>query len=161
MSDYRRVYIPGGTFFFTLNLFDRSSDLLVRHIEDLRASWRDVRETRPFETPAIVVLPDHFHMIMTLPEGDADYSTRMRLIKAGFTKRLPERIKSDGRKGERNVWQRRFWEHAIRNEADYDAHVDYIHSNPVKHGLVATPDDWPHSTWHRYKREYGYQWRPG
>lgn len=160
MSTYRRVYIPGGTFFFTINLYDRSSDLLVRHIETLRESWREVREVRPFETPAIAILPDHIHCLMTLPEDDTDYSTRIRLIKAGFTKRLPEAVKSDGRKGERNVWQRRFWEHAIRNEADYDAHVDYIHANPVKHGLVADPDEWPHSTWHRYKREYGYEWRP-
>jgi REP-associated tyrosine transposase len=95
VPDYRRLYIPGGTFFFTVTLKNRASDVLTAHIEALRQSWRDVRARRPFETPAAVVLPDHTHFMMTLPEGDHDYSTRIRLIKAGFTKCLPETIKAD------------------------------------------------------------------
>ena len=161
MPDYRRLYIPGGTFFFTVTLKNRTSDVLTANIEALRQSWRDVRARRPFETPAAVVLPDHTHFMMTLPEGDHDYSTRIRLIKAGFTKCLPETIKGEGRKGERNIWQQRFWEHAIRDEKDYEAHVNYIHHNPVKHGYVDEADKWPFSTWHRFRRDYGKAWRPG
>ena len=161
MPEYRRIYIPGGTYFFTVTLRDRSSDLLVREIARLRESWQDVRSRYPFETPAAVILPDHLHCMMHLPEDDFDYSTRIRLIKSGFTKRLPESMKGTGRKGERNIWQQRFWEHAIRDEKDYEAHVNYIHQNPVKHGYVTDPDDWPHSTWRRFKRDYGTAWRLG
>lgn len=154
MPNYRRLYIPGGSFFFTLTLAERKLDLLVRHIELLRASWRDVVKTWPFETVAAVILPDHLHIVLTLPQGDNDYPTRLRLLKHHFTKSLPEAIKSTGRKGERGIWQRRYWEHAIRDEADLEAHVNHIHYNPVKHGLVASMDDWPYSTWHRYKNEW-------
>ena len=160
MPDYRRLYIPGGTYFFTVALHDRTSGLLTQHITLLRQSWRDILGRYPFETPAAVILPDHMHFIMTLPEGDCDYSTRIRLMKSGFTKRLPETAKGQGRKGERNVWQQRFWEHAIRDERDFETHVNYIHHNPVKHGYVEDPDEWPHSTWHRFKRDYGHAWRP-
>ncbi|MBY9066510.1 transposase [Hyphomonas sp. WL0036] len=156
MSNYRRLFVPGGTYFFTLNLRDRRSDLLVRHIGALRESWGEVVRVRPFETLAAVVLPDHMHVVMALPEGDADYPARLRLLKSGFTRRLPAAEKAEGRKGERNVWQRRYWEHAIRDEADLDAHVNYVHFNPVKHGHVAEMDDWPYSTWPRRKAELGF-----
>ena len=109
---------------------------------------------------AVVILPDHLHMILSLPEGDANYPVRLGLLKQGFIKRLPENLKSDGRKGERNIWQRRYWEHAIRDEADLEAHVDYAHFNSVKHGYAEDVDDWPHSSWHRYKRDYGAEWEP-
>ena len=156
MSDYRRLFMPGGTYFFTLNLRDRRSDLLVRHIGLLRESWREVSNTHPFETLAAVVLPDHMHIVVSLPEDDADYPPRLRLLKSGFTRRLPDDVKSEGRKGERNVWQRRYWEHTIRDEADLEAHVNYVHYNPVKHGHVAEMDDWPYSTWHRRKTGLGF-----
>jgi putative transposase len=161
LPDYRRLYIPGGTYFFTVTLFNRASDLLVREIGTLRRSWRDIVRRHPFETPAAVILPDHIHFLMALPEGDSDYSTRIRLIKSGFTKRLPESLKGHGRKGERKIWQQRFWEHAIRDEKDFEAHVNYIHHNPVKHGYVEDSDDWPHSTWHRFKREWYQTRNPG
>tara|TARA_R110000782_G_scaffold142309_2_gene234972 strand:+ start:2059 stop:2532 length:474 start_codon:yes stop_codon:yes gene_type:complete len=149
MSNYRRLFVPGGTFFFTVNLRDRRSDLLVRRIDLLRESWRDVRQQWPFETIAAVVLPDHMHLVLALPEGDADFPVRLRLLKAGFTRRVPDVEKSDGRKGERNIWQRRYWEHAIRDADDLEACVTYVHFNPVKHGHVAGVEDWPYSTWHR------------
>lgn len=149
MPDYRRLYAPGGTYFFTVNLRDRSSDLLVREIDVLRAAWRDVATKRPFETVAAVVLPEHLHAIWRLPEDDDDFSTRWSLIKAGFTRRLGAASKSVGRKRERNIWQRRFWEHLIRDDEDMAAHIDYVHGNPVKHGLVADMGDWPYSTLHR------------
>ena len=146
MPDYRRRFVPGGTYFFTVNLNDRSSDLLVSHIDELRASWRDVREAWPFETIAVVVLPDHLHTVISLPEGDDKFPVRLRLLKSGFTRRLPENLKTTGRKGERGVWQQRNWEHHIRDEKDQEASIEYVHRNPVKHGLVNHPDDWPYST---------------
>ena len=149
MADYRRVFVPGATYFFTLNLQDRRSDLLVRHIGALRESWSDMRRAWPVDTLAAVVLPDHMHLVLALPEGDANYPARLRLFKSGFTRRLAEAEKSTGRKGERRVWQRRYWEHMIRDEADLIAHVDYVHNNPVKHGYATSPDHWPFSTWHR------------
>jgi len=153
MSDYRRVFVPGATYFFTLNLQDRRCDLLVRHIDALRESWRDMARAWPFETLAAVVLPDHLHLVLALPEGDANYPARLRLLKSGFTRRLPDAVKFTGRKGERKVWQRRYWEHMIRDEADLTTHVDYVHFNPVKHGHATSPEQWPYSTWHR--RENG------
>ncbi len=156
MSNYRRLFVPGGTFFFTVNLADRRSDLLVRHVALLRESWRDVVRQQPFETLAAVVLPDHMHLVIALPEGDANYPARLRLLKSGFTRRLSAAAKAEGRKGERNVWQRRYWEHAIRDEADLEAHVNYVHFNPVKHGHAAEMDDWPYSTWARRKADLGF-----
>jgi len=158
MPNYRRLYVPGGTYFFTVNLRDRRQKLLTREIDALRAAWRDVLRRHPFETIAAVVLPDHLHFLWRLPESDHDFSTRIRLVKAGFTRRLGSGVKSEGRKGERNVWQRRFWEHAIRDADDLKKHVNYIHFNPVKHQYVTDPDDWPHSTWHDWKKDYGKAW---
>ena len=150
MPDYRRHRVPGGCYFFTVNLLARRGNtLLTERIELLRDSVRRVRSVRPFTIDAWVVLPDHLHAVWTLPPGDEDFSTRWRLIKTFFVRGLPptERLSHVRREaGERGIWQRRFWEHAIRDDADYAAHVDYAHFNPVKHGLVAAPADWPYST---------------
>jgi len=153
MTDYRRCRVPGGTVFFTVTLADRRRRLLTDHIDTLRQAFRDVRQAHPFTIRASVVLPEHIHCLWELPAGDADYSTRWRQIKSAFSKALPrdERISaSRARKSERGIWQRRFWEHSVRDDADYAAHFDYIHYNPVKHGWVRRVQDWPYSSFHRY-----------
>ena len=153
MSRYRRAHIEGGTFFFIVNLADRSSDILVRHIDRLRRIYASVQERYPFETIAICVLPDHLHAVWSLPQDDSDFSLRWSLIKSGFSRGLPgdmPRSVSKIARRERGIWQRRYWEHAIRNDADLERHVDYVHFNPVKHGHVSQVCDWPHSSFHRY-----------
>jgi putative transposase len=164
MPDYRRNRVPGGTYFFTVNLLDRSSDLLVTCIGTLREAVRAVRNRRPFQIDAWVVLPDHMHAVWTLPTGDVDYPARWRAIKIAFAKALPKtEYVSPGRaaKGERGIWQRRYWEHTIRDDEDYARHVDYVHINPLKHGLVSCVADWPHSFFHRYvaRGVYAQDWR--
>jgi putative transposase len=153
MPNYRRAFIPGGTYFFTVNLLERgSNDLLVRHISALRESVRTTRRLHPFDIHAWVVLPEHMHCIFELPPNDRDFSLRWRLIKHHFSVALSRNeYRSDVRRSrrERGIWQRRFWEHVIRNEEDYRAHMDYVHYNPVKHGLVHCVRDWPYSTFHR------------
>ncbi len=187
MSRYLRPRLPGATIFLTVALADRGSDLLVREIATLRAAVRATRAERPFGVAAWVVLPDHFHAVWTLPEGDADYSLRMGAIKARFTRALTGtdrrvgfyptmgtagmsgalaaggdggvephptiggrwRSRSKVMKQDGRVWQRRFWEHHIRNDEDYAACVRYCWINPVKHGLVERVEDWPYSSWHR------------
>ena len=151
MSRYRRPKITGATVFFTVALADRNSDLLVREVEVLRKAVRATREERPFAINAWVVLPDHMHCVWTLPEGDAEFSVRWSIIKARFSRAMPwvERRRSHEARREHGIWQRRFWEHHIRDEADYRAHVRYCWINPVKHGLVERPEDWPYSTYHR------------
>lgn len=141
---YRRADAAGGTYFFTVNLVDRRSDTLVRHMAELRTAMRTVISTHPFAITAMVVLPEHLHAIWRLPKDDVGYPTRWALIKAGFSRQLPkdELISASRRtKRERGIWQRRYWEHQIRDEADLAQHVDYIHFNPVKHGLVSRPAD--------------------
>ena len=153
--DYRRALIPGGTWFFTINLANRSSRLLIERVDTLRDVVREVRQRHPFEIVAWVVLPDHIHAIWTLPPDDADFPTRWALIKAGFSRRIApgENINvARATKGERGIWQRRFWEHLIRDEDDLARHVDYIHINPVKHGHAVKASDWPWSSIHRYIR---------
>ena len=153
MSRYRRARIEGGWFFFTLALANRSTDLLVRHIERLRTAYARAIKRDPFETIAICVLPDHLHAIWALPPDDADFSRRWSLIKHDFSCGLsanPDRSRSKLVKREKGVWQRRYWEHAIRDDADLSRHIDYIHFNPVKHGLVSRVCDWPYSSFHRY-----------
>jgi putative transposase len=155
MTSYRRNFVPGGTFFFTVNLRDRGSKLLTVNIDVLRAAFRHARARHSFKIEAIVVLPDHLHAMWTLPEGDRDFACRWRLIKSAFSRALPlnEPIsKSRLRKGERGIWQRRYWEHTLRNEADFSRHFDYIHFNPVKHGHVSRVCDWPFSSFHRMAR---------
>jgi putative transposase len=152
MTDYRRNFIAGGSYFFTVNLADRRQRLLTEYIDQLRASFQETRRRHPFTIDGIVVLPDHLHAVWTLPEGDADFATRWRLIKSGFSRQVAtgERI-SDSRtaKAERGIWQRRYWEHTIRNETDFARHIDYIHVNPVRHGHVVRVRDWPYSSFHR------------
>ena len=153
MPRYRRLKIEGGLSFFTLALADRSSDLLVRPIELARRAYAVAQERRPFETVAICILPDHLHALWQLPNSDADYASRRSLFKSTFSRGLPaapERSASKIAKREKGIWQRRYWEHAIRDEKDLERHVDYIHYNPVKHGLVTRVADWPHSSFHRY-----------
>jgi putative transposase len=153
MPYYRRANIEGGIFFFTVTLADRSGDLLVRHIDRLRRIYASVQQRHPFETIAICVLPDHLHALWSLPAGDAGFAQRWSLIKSGFTRGLPgdaPRTASKIARRERGLWQRRYWEHAIRDDADLVHHIDYIHFNPVKHGLVTRLCDWPHSSFNRY-----------
>jgi putative transposase len=152
MSYYRRAKIEGGTYFFTVTLADRSGDLLIREIDRLRRVYRSVQESRPFETDAICILPDHLHAIWSLPAADADFATRWSLIKSGFSRGFPAAPRSASKivRREKGIWQRRYWEHAIRDDADLNRHVDYIHFNPVKHGLVSRVCDWQHSSFHQH-----------
>jgi putative transposase len=152
MPDYRRNRVPGGTFFFTVNLLDRSSDRLVAEIAALRRAVRQVRARAPFHIDAWAVLPDHMHCLWTLPEGDGDFPGRWRAIKTAFSKSLPAdepRSPIMTSRGERGIWQRRYWEHTIRDDRDYAAHMDYTHFNPVKHGLAENVADWPFSSFRR------------
>lgn len=153
---YRRAWIEGGTYFFTVNLADRSSSLLVERIDTLRAVTARVMQLHPFTINAIAVMPEHLHAIWTLPPNDAKYDVRWMLIKALFSKQIPpgeQRSASRRDKGERGIWQRRYWEHLIRDERDYEKHVDYIHYNPVKHRHVGCAAEWPYSSIHRYIAE--------
>jgi putative transposase len=155
MSSYRRLRLPGATFFFTVNLARRGDDALVRHIGDLRHAFRATAAEHPIRCDAMVILPDHLHAVWTLPPGDADFSIRWRKLKARFTRwsrvSLPT-TSSKTKKREAGLWQRRFWEHAIRDDTDYAAHVGYCLWNPVKHGLVTRAEDWPFSSIHRDMR---------
>jgi putative transposase len=170
MPNYRRHYAPGGTYFFTVVTYDRHPWLCTeaaRHA--LRAAIRKVQTEKPFHILAWVLLPDHLHCLWALPPGDADFSGRWRAIKAVVSRycaprpheRAPDR--SRARRRERQLWQRRFWEHTIRDENDLTAHVEYIHYNPVKHGLCRAPAQWPYSSFHRYVREglYAADWASG
>ncbi|WP_370111500.1 REP-associated tyrosine transposase [Bradyrhizobium yuanmingense] len=154
MVRYRRNFVPGGMFFFTVTLDDRMSSVLVDHVDELRSAFRVTRAERPFEIDAIVILPDHLHVIMRLPDSDSDFSGRWKRIKSAFTHRLAASGAPICRnhRGEYALWQRRFWEHTIRNDADFERCADYIHYNPVKHGLVAAAIEWPYSSLHRYVR---------
>jgi putative transposase len=156
MTAYRRNFLPGGTYFFTVNLEDRTLTVLVDHIDRLRAAFRDVRARHPFTVQAIVILPDHLHTIWTLPDGDSDFPTRWRLIKSAFSRGLAraEPIPpSRAAKSERGIWQRRYWERTIRDEDDFATHVDYIHFNPVRHGHAPDPSAWPYSSFHRWQAQ--------
>ncbi|MHC4539079.1 MAG: REP-associated tyrosine transposase [Planctomycetota bacterium] len=167
MTDYRRAKFHGGYYFFTVVTYLRRPFL----VDDLsrvclRSAWRRVQRDRPFKVVAFCLLPDHMHCLWRLPEGDNDFSTRWLLIKKGFTCRY---LKAGGlesgqslsrkTKRERGIWQRRFWEHQIRDEKDLHKHVNYIHYNPVKHGLIDDVEDWPWSTYHRFVREGFYKHR--
>jgi putative transposase len=155
MVRYRRNFVPGGCYFFTLTLADRHSSALVDEIAALRTAFRRARLERPFSLAAIVVLPDHLHAVWTLPPEDADYSGRWRFIKTLFSNHL---IAARGgtrrhRNGELALWQRRYWEHTIRSDDDFSRRVDSIHFNPMKHALVPRVRDWPYSSFHRYVRQ--------
>ena len=151
MVNYRRNRVPGGTYFFTVVLANRASSTLIDHIDLLGQAMRETRAKHPFETLAIVVLPDHLHAIWRLPDLDQAYSMRWRMIKSLFTRKLGQSgvrlpMRSNG---ERRLWARRFWEHTIRDEIDLRRHIDYIHFNPVKHGWVEQAVEWPHSSLRR------------
>ncbi len=166
MPDYCRNRVPGGTYFFTVNLLERQRRLLVEHVDALRAAVRSVRDRQPFHIDAWVVLPDHLHCLWTLPPGDADYSRRWKAIKTAFVKAVPrDEWLSEVRRAnrERGIWQRRFWEHTIRDDRDYAAHMDYISFNPVKHGWVGQVGDWPYSSFHRHMQAgvYPVDWGGG
>jgi putative transposase len=164
MPNYRRFMLPGATVFFTVVTYRRRPFLvepLARRC--LREALAIVRERYPIEVPAIVLQPDHLHAVWSLPRGDADYSLRWRRVKEEFTERFLAGGGGEGgrsasrlRRRERGVWQRRFWEHTIEDEGDFERHVDYIHYNPVKHGLVASPRDWPFSSFSRWVRQQAY-----
>lgn len=159
MPNYRRARVSGASYFFTVNLASRRSDLLVTHIHELRAAYAATIQDMPVICDAMVVLPDHLHAVWTLPLGDCDFSERWRKIKHRFSRTLggavgrtahPTALSASKRaKRERGIWQRRFWEHVIRDEADYAAHVAYCWGNPVKHGFVEHAVDWPYSSLHR------------
>lgn len=158
MPEYRRAQVPGGTFFITIVTFKRSpifSNPQARAF--LHGSWEDVTKRFPFTTEAICMLPDHIHALITLPEDDANFSSRIREIKHLFTKAYlaefgSSRPRNQSRidKGEASIWQRRFYEHTIRDERDFETHIEYIHYNPVKHGLVDRVSEWEWSSFHRY-----------
>ena len=138
---YRRSFQPGGTFFFTVVTANRRPIFAAADaVGLLRESFRTVRKARHFDIDAIVILPDHLHCIWTLPDGDADFMTRWRLIKTWFSKHSAFK----------NIWQHRYWEHLLRDERDFEHHVDYIHFNPVRHGLVNRVVEWPYSSFHQY-----------
>jgi len=152
MPNYRRAWTPGGTFFFTHALLDRTSDLLVTRVDALRGAVTRIRVRHPFDIHAFVVLPDHLHAVLRLPDGDADFATRWRLIKSAFSRHIaPGERRRESRiaRGERGIWERRYWEHRVRDEAELVTYVDYCHINPLKHRLVERVRDWPHSTFHR------------
>jgi putative transposase len=152
MPNYRRNRIEGGSYFFTVTLQDRRSDLLVTEIEALRSAVNAARARYPFHIDAWVVLPDHMHCLWTLPSDDFAYPARWQLIKARFShsvRRTDRPRPSLVRKRESGIWQRRYWEHTIRDERDYAAHMDYIHFNPVKHRLAAHAADWKFSSFAR------------
>lgn len=160
MPNYRRARVHGGTYFFTLVTHQRrpvfESDV-ARSI--LGGCFREASQQWPMSVEAIVLLPEHLHAIWRLPPGDAGYSARWAWIKKEFTKRWLKVSKDEAavsgsrdRERRRGIWQPRFWEHTIRDEDDFDRHFDYIHFNPVNHGLVGCPADWPHSSFHRWVR---------
>lgn len=154
MPNYIRNKNSGATYFFTINLHNRQSDLLITQINELRQAYQKVQQKMPFITDAIVILPDHIHALWTLPNNDIDYSTRIRLFKTYFTRQLLANLehtnnRSRKRQKETGVWQRRYWEHTIQDDIDFNRHMDYIHYNPVKHGHVVSLADWDYSTFNR------------
>jgi putative transposase len=171
MPEYHRAFIPGGTYFFTLVTFDRAPILVSEQARSLlHWVWMDVNHRFPFTTEAICLLPDHLHCIWSLPEGDSNYPIRWKEIKRLFSKHYrdlhyPSAAKTESRikREEATIWQRRFWEHVIRDVQDLHAHLDYIHYNPVRHGLVNQPADWQWSSFHRYLRKgyYDPNWGGG
>ena len=159
MSHYTRLVVPGGTYFFTVRLQDRGSRLLTDQVDLLRSSVRLAQKRWPFVIAAAVVLPDHLHMIWTLPQNDPDFSKRWRMIKSTFSRHVegPSDVSpSLARRGEKGIWQRRFWEHTVRVEDDLKRCVDYVHWNPRKHNVAARVQDWPWSTFHRFVKEGEY-----
>ncbi|MBL8277798.1 MAG: transposase [Pelomonas sp.] len=171
MPHYRRARVPGGSFFFTVVTEQRQRVLTQAPVRDaLRAAIQEVRRDRPFRIDGWVLLPDHLHAVWTLPVDDDDYATRWRLIKARVTRQLGEGFRNPDAmtarrqaKGQGSLWQHRYWEHWLRDEADVRHHLDYLHFNPVKHGLVERVADWPWSSFHQLVRAgvYPGDWASG
>ena len=161
MSRYRRVRLEGGVFFFTVVTYKRRPILTTEMgIECLRKAWRDTYSTMSYEVEAVCVLPDHLHTMWSLPDGDDDYPARWRKLKGIFSREFRARgdlshetTSSRRRTREVTVWQRRYWEHRIRDVDDFGRHVDYTHFNPVKHGHVTSASDWPYSSFHDHVRK--------
>ena len=152
MSNYRRRLVPGGTYFFTVRLQDPASDLLIREIDLLRHATQLCMKRFPFRIDAAVILPSVLHMIWTMPPGDAGFSMRWRMIKSTFSRHLPAPAETPAnrlRRGEKGIWQRRFWEHVIRDTADFQRHMHIMAAAPVQAGLAASPADWPYASWRR------------
>lgn len=166
--NYRRLRVPGGTYFFTLVTYNRRPILNdSRYVDTLSESFKTAMISHPFKIDAHVIMPDHVHMIWTLPKGDDDFPVRWCIIKNLFSRRMNKILGSDappkaGAKGEAGFWQRRYWEHAIRDEIDLNYHIDYIHYNPVKHGFVQNPEDWELSSFKKYQDNgyYPQDWAP-
>lgn len=158
MPDYRRFRLEGGTYLFTVVTFQRRPILTTEVARRLlHLSWVETQNQFPFKTIAVCLMPDHIHCLWKLPEGDADYSTRWNRIKGFFSKKylkevgkVAELSSLQSKRREAGIWQRRFWEHTIQDGDDLDAHLDYIHYNPVKHGFVDKPVDWKWSSIHRF-----------
>ena len=143
--DYRRLLQPGGCYFFTVVTHQRQPLLIqTEYIQLLREAFQHIRKKHPFIIDAIVILPDHLHCIWRLPINDSDYATRWRLIKHFVTLKMNKKYRSKIK-----IWQKRFWEHYIRDEKDWKNHMDYIHFNPVKHGYVLSPFEWPYSSFNK------------
>lgn len=156
MPNYIRSQVAGATYFFTVTLAQRNTRLLTDNIDLLRSAYQRANSLHPFTTIAICILPDHVHAIWQMPKNDGNYALRWRLIKSQFSRNFSaneQRSNSKIKRREKGIWQRRFWEHQIRDEVDLQRHVDYIHYNPVKHGLVGSVKDWPYSTFHRYAKQ--------
>ena len=154
MTQYRRIYTPGASWFFTVNLAQRKNNhLLVEQVDLLREAFLYVKKRQPFDINAVVIMPDYLHCIWTLPEGDVDYSGRWSLLKGNFSRGIPKSeaiSNSRAKRRERGLWQRRFWAHMITDQNDFNTHFDYIHWNPVKHGWVESVKEWSYSSFHRY-----------
>ena len=155
MSQYRRLYECGAHYFFTLVTHQRRPIFSeLNHIRLLNFSINKVKKKYPFALNAMVILPDHLHCLWRLPENDNDFSTRWRLIKRYFSMEIDTTI---NHRNEKNIWQKRFWEHRIRSQEDWNKHLDYIHYNPVKHGLVQSPNEWQHSSFHYWAAKGFYE----
>ncbi|MFN3192516.1 MAG: REP-associated tyrosine transposase [Aureliella sp.] len=165
MSDYRRYYVKGGTYFFTLVSYSRKPILtLPKSRALLRDAIASIRQRHPFDLVATVLLPDHWHMIMELPKDDSNFSTRIKLIKEAFSKLWRKNgfeeadvSEAQRHRGEAGIWQPRFWEHCVRDEKELESCVDYIHFNPVKHKLVKNVVNWEWSSFHRYLKAGHYE----
>ncbi len=152
MPNFRRRHHPGGCWFFTVCLQDSRSTLLTDELALLRRVFRDTRQSLPFRIDAVVVLPDHLHTIWTLPPDDGNFPARWRSLKGRFSREIPPgewRSRARIARGERGIWQRRYWEHRIRDANDFAKYVEYCYIDPVRHGLVSRAADWPYSSFHR------------
>jgi putative transposase len=168
MSYYRRSFVSGATYFFTIVTGNRAPIFNnEQNVSLLRGALRTVMDVSPFEIIATVILHDHMHFLWSLPEGDKDYSSRIGRLKIAFTRSFRERFPihiplsdSQDSKRESGLWQRRFWEHTIRDDNDFKAHLDYTHYNPCKHGYCKSPVDWPWSSFDKWVRlgEYDANW---